>query len=64
MRYRPVPHSAGYLPTGALDPAHFRRAGKAFDCDFGETVKWDGDLGIEIAAFWDSALQQRQIGLA
>jgi hypothetical protein len=38
--------------------------GKAFDLDFGQTVKWDGDLVIEIAAFWDSALQARQIGLA
>ena len=48
------------LPDGTVVPA----TGKAFDCDFGQTVKWDGDLVIEIAAFWDSALQQRQIGLA
>lgn len=38
--------------------------GKAFDVEFAQTVKWDGDLLIEIAAFWDAALQARQIGLA
>jgi hypothetical protein len=38
--------------------------GKAFDVDFGQTVKWDGDLVIEIAAFWDAGLQSKQIGLA
>lgn len=38
--------------------------GKAFDVEFKQTVKWDGDLLIEIAAFWDSALQAKQIGLA
>jgi ketosteroid isomerase-like protein len=47
------------LPNGTVVPG----TGQAFDCDFGQTVKWDGDLIIEIAAFWDSALQQRQIGL-
>lgn len=38
--------------------------GKAFDVEFVQTVKWDGDLLIEIAAFWDSALQAQQIGLS
>ncbi len=48
------------LPDGtAVAPT-----GKAFDVEFAQTVKWDGDLAIEIAAFWDAALQARQIGLA
>ncbi len=38
--------------------------GKAFDVEFAQTVKWDGDQLIEIAAFWDAALQARQLGLA
>jgi hypothetical protein len=38
--------------------------GKAFDVEFVQTVKWDGDQITEIAAFWDAALQARQIGLA
>jgi len=38
--------------------------GKAFDVEFGQTVKWDGDRVIEIAAFWDAAKQAQQIGLA
>jgi hypothetical protein len=38
--------------------------GKAFDVEFAQTTKWDGDLLIEISAFWDSALQAKQIGLA
>jgi hypothetical protein len=38
--------------------------GKAFDVDFVQTVKWDGDVVIEISAFWDAGLQARQIGLA
>ena len=38
--------------------------GKAFDVEFVQTVKWQGDLLIEIAAFWDAALQAQQIGLA
>jgi hypothetical protein len=37
--------------------------GKAFDVEFGQTVKWEGDLLVEISAFWDAALQARQIGL-
>ena len=38
--------------------------GKAFDLDFGQTTKWDGDRLIVIAAFYDTALQQHQLGLA
>jgi hypothetical protein len=39
------------------------RTGKAFDLEFSQTSKWEGDRLIVIAAFWDSALQQ-QLGLA
>jgi hypothetical protein len=39
-------------------------AQQAFDLEFSQTVKWDGDQGIEILAFWDTALQAQQIGLA
>jgi len=38
--------------------------GKAFDVEFGETAKWDGDQLIDIAAFWHAALQAQQLGLA
>jgi hypothetical protein len=38
--------------------------GKAFDVEFGQTTKWDGDRIIIISAFWDAALQARQLGLA
>lgn len=38
--------------------------GKAFDLEFGQTTKWDGDRLIVISAFFDTALQQRQLGLA
>ena len=48
------------LPDGTVIPP----TGGAFDVEFVQTVKWDGDLVVEIAAFWDSALQARQIGLA
>jgi hypothetical protein len=48
------------LPEGTVIPA----TGKAFDVEFGQTVKWDGDLLAEISAFYDSALQAQQIGLA
>src|SRR6516165_516674 len=37
---------------------------KAFDVEFGQTTKWDGDQLIVISAFWDAALQRQQIGLA
>jgi ketosteroid isomerase-like protein len=48
-----VPDGAVILPTG-----------KAFDVEFGQTTKWDGDRLIWISAFWDSALQAKQLGLA
>jgi hypothetical protein len=48
------------LPGGkAIAPT-----GKAFDVEFGQTTKWDGDQLIFISASWDSALQAQQIGLA
>jgi long-subunit fatty acid transport protein len=47
------------LPDGtAIAPT-----GKAFDVEFGQTSKWEGDQLVEISAFWDSALQTQQIGL-
>src|SRR2546430_5392644 len=48
------------LPDGnAIAPT-----GKAFDLEFGQTTKWDGDLLIVISAFFDAALQAQQLGLA
>ena len=47
------------LPDGTVVPP----TGKAFDLDFGQTSKWQGDRLIAISAFWDSALQAKQIGL-
>ena len=46
-------------PDGTVVPP----TGKAFDLDFGQTSKWQGDQLIAISAFWDSALQAKQIGL-
>jgi hypothetical protein len=48
------------LPDGHVIPG----TGKAFDVEFAQTVKWDGELLVEITGSWDSALQARQIGLA
>jgi ketosteroid isomerase-like protein len=48
------------LPDGTVVPP----TGRAFDVEFGQTVKWDGDQVVQIAAFWDSAEQARQVGLA
>ena len=48
------------LPDGTVIPP----TGKAFDVEFGQTTKWDGDQLIVISAFWDAALQRQQIGLA
>jgi hypothetical protein len=48
------------LPNGTVIPP----TGKAFDLEFGQTVKWDGNQVTEIFAFWDTALQAQQIGLA
>ena len=36
---------------------------KAFDLEFAQTSKWDGDQLIVISAFWDAALQAKQLGL-
>ena len=46
-------------PAGVIAPT-----GKAFDVEFGQTTKWDGDQLIVISAFYDAALQRQQIGLA
>jgi SnoaL-like polyketide cyclase len=48
------------LPDGTVIPP----TGKAFDLEFGQTSKWEGDQLIVISAFWDAALQRQQIGLA
>ncbi|HEX6522680.1 MAG TPA: hypothetical protein VF070_22130 [Streptosporangiaceae bacterium] len=48
------------LPDGTVIPS----TGKAFDVEFGQTTKRDGDQLIVISAFWDGALQRRQSGLA
>jgi hypothetical protein len=47
------------LPDGTKIPP----TGKSFDVEFAQTSKWDGDQLVEIAAFWDSALQAKQSGL-
>jgi hypothetical protein len=47
-------------PDGTVIPP----TGKAFDLEFGQTSRWYGDRLIVISAFWDSALQARQLGLA
>ena len=48
------------LPDGTVIPP----TGKAFDLEFGQTTKWDGDRLIIISAFWYSDLQAEQLGLA
>src|SRR6266516_339836 len=48
------------LPDGSVIPP----TGKAFDLEFAQTSKWDGDQLIVISAFWDAALQAKQLGLA
>ena len=48
------------LPNGKV----IAPTGKAFDMEFGQTTKWDGDRLIVISAFFDAALQAKQIGLA
>ena len=47
------------VPDGNVIPP----TGKTFDVEFAQTSKWDGDQLVQIAAFWDSALQAKQIGL-
>jgi len=48
------------LPDGTV----IAPTGNAFDLEFGQTTKWDGDRLIIIAAFWDANLQAKQLGLA
>ena len=48
------------LPDGKVIPP----TGKAFDVEFGQTTKWEGDRLIVISAFFDAALQAKQLGLA
>lgn len=48
------------LPDGKVIPP----TGKSFDVEFGQTTKWDDDQLVEIAAFLDSGLQAKQIGIA
>ena len=48
------------LPDGNVIPP----TGKAFDLEFAQTSKWAGEQLILISAFFDSALQRQQIGLA
>lgn len=48
------------LPDGTV----ILPTGKAFDVEFAQTSKWEGDRLIVISAFWDSARQARQLGLA
>jgi hypothetical protein len=48
------------LPNGKV----IAPTGKAFDVEFGQTTKWDGDRLVIISAFWDAALQAKQLGLA
>ena len=42
------------LPDGTVIPP----TGKAFDVEFGQTTKWDGDQLIVISAFYDAAVQE------
>ena len=48
------------LPDGKV----IAPTGMAFDLEFGQTTKWEGDRLIVIAAFFDAALQAKQLGLA
>jgi hypothetical protein len=48
------------LPDGNVIPP----TGKAFDLEFAQTSKWAGEQLIVISAFWDTAVQRQQIGLA
>jgi hypothetical protein len=61
-----VAHVTGTF-TGEMILPHGNRippTGKAFDLEFGQTSKWDGDELIVISAIWNSALLSQQIGLA
>jgi hypothetical protein len=55
------PKRSGYAAvTFAVIPP----TGKAFDLEFGQTTKWERDQLIVISAFYDTALQRQQLGLA
>src|SRR5438067_12458096 len=43
------------LPGGRVIPP----SGNAFDIEFAQTSKWDGDQLVVISAFWDAALQAK-----
>jgi ketosteroid isomerase-like protein len=61
-----VTHATGTF-TGEMtlpDGEVIAPTGKAFDLEFGQTTKWDGDRLVVIAAFMDARLQQQQLGLA
>jgi SnoaL-like polyketide cyclase len=47
------------LPDGTVVPP----TGKAFDLELAQTSKWEGDQLIVISAFFDTALQAKQLGL-
>jgi ketosteroid isomerase-like protein len=60
-----VTHATGTF-TGQMalpDGTAIAPTGKAFDVEFGQTTKWEGDRIIVIAAFWDAAAVARQIGI-
>lgn len=61
-----VTHATGTFtgPMTLPDGTVIAPTGKAFDVEFGQTVKFDGDQIVQIAAFWDAAEQARQLGLA
>jgi len=46
-------------PDGTVVPP----TGKAFDLEFGQTSKWEGEQLTVISAFWDAALMAKQTGL-
>ena len=61
-----VTHATGTF-TGEMalpDGKVIAPTGKAFDVEFGQTTKWEGDRIVIIAAFWDEAALARQIGIA
>jgi hypothetical protein len=46
-------------PDGTVVPP----TGKAFDLEFGQTSKWEGERLTVISAFWDAAVLAKQTGL-
>jgi ketosteroid isomerase-like protein len=61
-----VTHARGTFTGGMTlpDGTVIAPTGKAFDVEFGQTSKWEGDRLTVISAFWDAALQAQQLGLA